>query len=755
MKAALGLAATIALVAVAGATLVGSAVQAEDDSAFVAGGQGAQTVVEEAQGLGLDALRLSASPSALGRGLQADPARTLLVVASPQAPYTAAEADAVARWVERGGRLLVADAFGQAHTLTAPYGIAFERVRLVDPSESPTWDATVGRETFKVGPSAPTALLITPGLPALVLASSPPASFIDRDGDGLIGAADPQGAFPVIASIGHGLGKVIVVADPGLFTSDGARLAENRAFVAALLQQALPDGGAVLVDESRAVEDPALASAAAALSAAAAMPWRAVLAGLAILLLAALLLPAALGHWRAHRFRPDRFTRRDTLGPDGAEGSGSGAGLGPAAAGGGERPGGWTSRGTAAALLAGALCVGALVWGSQQAAVAGSALLAALAVAALPRTPHLRAERSLSAPRLDEASDLRVELTLRGAAGSGGDLEFQDGLPETFEMREGTNWFRARVARQAPLTIRFVASPALRGPYEVGPLRVRASDALGLRVDEARLLGGTEVRVNPRRESVRKLPFGTRIPTITMGPHLVNRAGDGSEFHALRMYQTGDSFRSVNWKASARSRELMVNQRVHESMTRLVVFLDARAVSAAGPASSSPLAHGCRTVLSIASGALRVRDRLRIVVYGDGVHELPPMPGSRQLHELTELLAGLAPAGRTSFEQAIGELLPSLRSGSPLLLASGLEGDPSMAAGLRVARAHGLRPVVVASPLGLHPLDAEDGGPEPDAERIAAARQETVSAIQALGVPVFDAVANVPLDLLFRTGGVQ
>jgi len=271
-------------------------------------------------------------------------------------------------------------------------------------------------------------------------------------------------------------------------------------------------------------------------------------------------------------------------------------------------------------------------------------------------------------------------------------------------------------------------------------------------VDQAVVLEGVPVRVNPRRESVRKLPFRTRVPTATLGPHLVNRAGDGSEFHALRSYQSGDSFRSVNWKASARSRTLMVNQRVHESMTRLTLFLDARAVSAAGPAASSPLAHGCRAALSVASGALRMRDRLRVVVYGDGVNELPAMPGSRQLHQFTELLAGLDAKGETSFAEALNQVLPTLRPGTPILLATGLEGDDTIPDALRTARAKGLQPVVLASPLGLQPLDGESQ-PEPDAAGIAQRRAHTVSAIQALGIPVFDAVANVPLDLLFRTGG--
>lgn len=737
MNRLLSLAACLAAIAVLAAALVPSALQPETSSAFVEGGDGAQAAVDEARALGLGVQRLVASPAALGLGVPLDPRGNLLVVSRPQAPYAADEAQAVADWVAQGNHLLVADDIGQAHTLTAPYGVAFERVRLV-PGTGP-WIATLGRERFDLAPVRPTALLIQRGVAAEVIATSPADSFLDRDGDGLIGASDPQGAFPFAARMAHGAGSVVVLADPGILTEAGILPLENRPFLAALLSEGLPEGGRVIVDESRSPSNPLLAAAAAALSAAAATHWRFGLVAIGIALLAGLMAPAALRQWHAHRFNPHRFQSRASLIVGGA----------------GEQNlprAGWTQRGGAAALLAGALSLGALLWGNQQAAVAGGSLVVALGLAAATRVPAVRASRKASTDRLDESSDLEVGLELTATSSRTPPLEFQDRLPETFEVREGSNWFQATLGHTSPVRASFRAAPALRGPYVVGPLLARSLDPLGLRMDQVVILDGTPVRVNPRRESVRKLPFRTRIPTATLGPHLVNRAGDGSEFHALRSYQSGDSFRSVNWKASARSRSLMVNQRVHESMTRLTLFLDARAISAAGPAASSPLAHGCRAALSVASGALRMRDRLRVVVYGDGVIELPALPGSRQLHQFTEVLAGLDAKGTTSFVEALDQVLPTLRAGTPILLATGLEDDATIPEALRTARAKGLQPVVLASPLGLHPLDGESPA-EADAEAIAQRRAHTIASIQALGVPVFDAVANVPLDLLFRTEG--
>lgn len=54
----------------------------------------------------------------------------------------------------------------------------------------------------------------------------------------------------------------------------------------------------------------------------------------------------------------------------------------------------------------------------------------------------------------------------------------------------------------------------------------------------------------------------------------VKRPGWGSEFINLRKYQTGDPFRQVHWKASARMRHLMVRQTVADNDAGFVLQLD-------------------------------------------------------------------------------------------------------------------------------------------------------------------------------------
>lgn len=743
MKTVPLVASLLVLALLGGATWI-TAVAEEPDSAFTPDG-GAAALVTDARALNLETLRLVSGPGPAAADPDLDPSQTLLVVIAPTEAYSQDEAEAVQSFLQRGGQVLVADAFGSANTLTAPLGLVFERVRLV---ETDLLDADVPPRTYQIGLRTPTALHVDADAPQ-VLARSGTQSFIDRDGNGVINAGDPPGPFDVavLLEIGTRGGRIVAIADPGLFLADADEPADNRAWRRAVLNELLPDGGTLLVDESHgATNDPVLAALGTLWATTTGQTLRIALPILAGLLALATLLPTQSLDWSTHRFRPHAFIRRKSLLEEAGSDDENKAQTSRS---------GWTRRGTLVLVAALALAIAGLPLASHQATVAAAILAAAALAATMTRPPSVVARRTVSTEQVAEDTPLTVELSLRAHGRRSMRVEIRDELPPEFQLNEQTNWFETIVTPTSQ-NASYVAAPALRGPYPLGPLRVRRSDALQLRVRDDILAPATRIEVTPRRESVNRSPFKTRIPSITLGPHMVNRAGDGSEFHALREYQRGDSFRSINWKASARSKGLVVNQRVHESMTTITILLDARAISGAGPSSQTPLAQGCRAAFSLAAGALQQRDRVHLVVYGDGIHEIPPAPGSRQLHQLQEHLAMLPARGNTTLEEAITPLLPRLKNGNPIVLVSGLEGDPTLVPALANAQARGLIPVVIAAQVGTQPIeeDADDKDPEPGADAIQAAREETISKLRATGVSVFDTIPDIPLDTMFRLGAV-
>ena len=60
-----------------------------------------------------------------------------------------------------------------------------------------------------------------------------------------------------------------------------------------------------------------------------------------------------------------------------------------------------------------------------------------------------------------------------------------------------------------------------------------------------------------------------------IGETPIDRPGIGTEFYDMREYQAGDDYRQVNWKATARSGNLMVNDRMREVGSSYYLVLEA------------------------------------------------------------------------------------------------------------------------------------------------------------------------------------
>ncbi len=112
-----------------------------------------------------------------------------------------------------------------------------------------------------------------------------------------------------------------------------------------------------------------------------------------------------------------------------------------------------------------------------------------------------------------------------------------------------------------------------RGVLVAGPLRASRRDVLGLASRTFVIAGSDEVLIVPQHVH---LPFPDAGSAGRLGQHLRMKAWGqtGGEFHSLREYVPGDDLRRINWKASARSEDLVVRETALEGVRRCTVVLD-------------------------------------------------------------------------------------------------------------------------------------------------------------------------------------
>jgi uncharacterized protein (DUF58 family) len=277
--------------------------------------------------------------------------------------------------------------------------------------------------------------------------------------------------------------------------------------------------------------------------------------------------------------------------------------------------------------------VGALALRRPELAVLAAPFAVLLAVGLqLADPPDVRAWLSLDRERAVEGDELDAELLVRSESGVPR-LEVVLVLPAGLELADGDNPVSFRLARGEERSLPLRLRCARWGRWELGMIRYRARDALGLYAWEGVVDRGRPLKVYPRQERLRELvaPLETQVYA---GNEVARAKGDGLEFADTRPFAPGDRLRSINWRASARRNALMVNERHPERNTDVILFLDSFAEARRVEESTLDLA--VRATATLAARYLERRDRVGLVTFGGILRWLTPGTGLAQRYRLVD-----------------------------------------------------------------------------------------------------------------------
>lgn len=148
----------------------------------------------------------------------------------------------------------------------------------------------------------------------------------------------------------------------------------------------------------------------------------------------------------------------------------------------------------------------------------------------------------------------------------------------------------------------------------------------------------------PRPAAGRRLPGRplTGSPLDRAGRHFLSLHGSGTELKEIRQHRSGDPFRSIDWKATARTGRLMVRQMDSEIQATHYIVLDASATMRPGRPGERKLDYGVEAASAFARLALGRNDRVGLIAFDSRiVAHLPPGEGRTHWLRMTERLIGL------------------------------------------------------------------------------------------------------------------
>ena len=261
--------------------------------------------------------------------------------------------------------------------------------------------------------------------------------------------------------------------------------------------------------------------------------------------------------------------------------------------------------------------------------------------------------------------------------------------------RRGTNKTMASLGafEKQELDFEFPSPP--RGNYQIGPLILRARDPYGFYMVE-RKLGPETLSVIPRPERITAAQLRPRHVLAWPGTIPSRSMGIGTEFYSMRKYVPGDDPKRINWKASARQNELIVNETEAERITDVMIVLDTD-VTIFEEAEDELFERGIRAAASMASLLLRQGNRVGLILQGGERGSLPVGFGKRHERRILYLLAEAKPGRPTVSTSYVMNLLARrmLPSRSQIVIISPLL-EPEIREGVNQLAQAGYKMLVVS-----------------------------------------------------------
>jgi uncharacterized protein (DUF58 family) len=194
--------------------------------------------------------------------------------------------------------------------------------------------------------------------------------------------------------------------------------------------------------------------------------------------------------------------------------------------------------------------------------------------------------------------------------------EVVDEIPHQFQRRDVQ--FDTDLRPRGKKIIQYTLRPVKRGLYEFGNMNVYIIGSIGFAKRRFRFTQPGEVPVYPSYIQMRKyqlLAIHDRLSEV--GIKKVRRIGHSMEFEQIKDYVRGDDYRTVNWKASARRGDLMVNHYTDEKSQQIYCVIDKGRAMKMPFEGLSLLDYAINASLVLSNVALLKQDKAGLITFAE------------------------------------------------------------------------------------------------------------------------------------------
>ncbi len=253
-------------------------------------------------------------------------------------------------------------------------------------------------------------------------------------------------------------------------------------------------------------------------------------------------------------------------------------------------------------------------------------------------------------------------------------LNIVDEIPHQFQRRDLN--FEINLEPAESKIIKYYLRPVKRGEYSFGAVNVFVNSRIGFLSRRFRFSADALVPVYPSYIQMRKYELMAISNRLTeTGIKKIRRIGQNMEFELIKEYVSGDDFRTINWKATARKNHLMVNHFQDERSQQVYSIIDKGRVMQMPFNGLSLLDYAINASLVISNIAIKKSDKAGLVTFQNRIGSMVvASKQSKQMANILEVLYNQKTAYRESdFFSLYSHIRRKITQRSLLLLFTNFE----------------------------------------------------------------------------------
>ena len=236
------------------------------------------------------------------------------------------------------------------------------------------------------------------------------------------------------------------------------------------------------------------------------------------------------------------------------------------------------------------------------------------------------------ADRFSNGDNNEVNIRVESSYPRSVSLDIIDEIPFIFQKRDID--FKIKLQANEGRTITYSLRPTRRGVYGFGHIRVFVTLQIGLLSRRYTCGEPLEIKVYPSYLMLHQYELLAINDNLTeLGIKRIRRIGHHTEFEQIKDYVKGDDYRTINWKASARRHQLMVNVYQDERSQQIFNVIDKGRIMQQAFRGMTLLDYAINASLVLSYVAMQKEDKAGLITFDEHFDTFVPAssrPGHMQ-----------------------------------------------------------------------------------------------------------------------------